>query len=101
MHIVPRSVSPFVLRILKHCNGILNEVNERSITYQSSLSSTLDTIQPEEEWRRPFTFALIVFSVLFQSLENKWNAVLGLVIDDLRHNEAHVLQRVTGANTDM
>jgi hypothetical protein len=97
MHIVPRSVSAFVLKILKHCNGIMNEINERSSTYQSSLSSTLDTIQSEEERRRRFTLALIVFSMLFEPLENEWNAVLGLVIDDIRHNEAHVLQRVTGA----
>jgi hypothetical protein len=38
-----------------------------------------------------------VFSMLFEPLENEWNAVLGLVINDLRHSEAHVLRGATRA----
>ena len=79
----------------------MNEINEISITYQSRLPGTLDAIQPEEERRRRFIFALIVFSMLFEPLEDEWNAVLGLVIGDLRHNEAHVLRSVTETNAGM
>lgn len=47
-------------------------------------------IQPKKEGRRCLASALILLAMLFQNLKNERNAVLRLVINDLRHDVAHV-----------
>ncbi len=60
------------------------------ITYQSSLPSTLNAVQPEKEWRRSFALILELLSMLFQPFEDEWYAMLGLVVYYLGHADAHV-----------
>lgn len=58
------------------------------LTYQCRLARTLNTIQPEEEWRDIQTPPLMLLLVQLQTFENEGYAVLGLVVNDLRHPAA-------------
>lgn len=56
------------------------------LTYQSSLSRALDAIEAYEERRRSLAFAFIHFVAVFYAFENERHAMLGLVVEDLRHH---------------
>ena len=59
------------------------DLREIIITHQSRLSSTLDTIQSEEEWRGILAFFLVVVTVCLDFVEDERYTVLGLVVDYL------------------
>lgn len=56
------------------------------IAYQSCLSSTLHTIKANEERCRLLPLRSVQLPMLRDSIENKWHAVLGFVVNDLRHS---------------
>lgn len=64
---------------------VIDGVKESFHTYQSRLARTLHAIEPYEKWRRGFATTCVQAAVLLNVVEDEWNAMLGLVINDLRH----------------
>lgn len=56
-------------------------------TYQRRLPSPLHPVQAYKERRWRLTLALIVLAVQFDVVEDERYAMLGLVINDFRHND--------------
>lgn len=61
----------------------MSDLKETPITHQSRLSSTLDTIQTEKEWRDILAFFFVVVTVCLDLVKNEWYTVLGLVVNYL------------------
>jgi hypothetical protein len=57
------------------------DLKEPSITHQSRLSCTLDTVQSEEEWRGILAFFFVVFTMCLDFVEDERYTVLRLVVN--------------------
>ena len=55
------------------------------IAYQRSLSSPLYTVQAYEERWWPFALSFILLAMLLDAVEYEGDAMLRLVVDNLRH----------------
>jgi hypothetical protein len=52
-------------------------------THQRGLPCSLDTVQPEEEWRGIRAFFLVIVMMCFDFVENERYTVLGFIINYL------------------
>lgn len=57
----------------------------RVFAYQCCLASTLHAVETNKERGRLLAFRGVELSMLGDSIEDEWHAVLGLVVDDFRH----------------